>query len=109
MENFENIVVSFCVFGSGVLVIFIVAKYYYLLQKALAERGIVASKTKLNYAETACIVIGTGFGLGVSSLFTLMDLSEDTMDLLIWAVILIGGGLGLLAAHFIRQKTERER
>jgi uncharacterized membrane-anchored protein len=106
MENFEGIIVSICVFGSGVLVIFIIAKYNYLLKRALAEKGIVPNTIKINYSEIACIVMGIGIGLGTSSIFTAMNLSEDTMDLLIWAVILMGGGLGLLAAHFIRQKSE---
>lgn len=107
MENFESIVVSICVFGSGVLVIFIIARYNYLLKKALAEKGIVATTRKINYAEIGCIVIGIAIGLGTSSIFTAMNLSEDAMDLLIWAVILVGGGLGLFAAHFIREKGER--
>lgn len=106
MENFENIIVSICVFGSGVLVIFILAKYNYLLKRALAEKGIAPNKIKISYLEIACIIIGIGIGLGTSSIFTVMNLSEDTMDLLIWAVILLGGGLGLFAAHFIRQKSE---
>lgn len=107
MESFESIIVSICVFGSGVLVIFIIAKYNYLLKRALAEKGIVPTTIKISYSEIACIVIGIGIGLGISSIFTIMNLSEDTMDLLIWAVILIGGGLGLFAAHFIRQRSER--
>lgn len=106
MESFENIVLSITVFGSGVLVIFIIAKYNYLLKRALAEKGMTPTSLKINYSEMACIVMGIGLGLGVSSLVTVTDLSEDTMDLLVWAIILMGGGLGLFAAHFIRQKSE---
>lgn len=106
MENMDNIIASVFVFGSGVLVIFIVARYNYLLKRTLAEKGLTPEKPGTNYLEIACITIGIGIGLGVSSIFTLMDLSEDTMDLLVWAVILIFGGLGLFAAHFIRQKNE---
>jgi hypothetical protein len=106
MENLESIIVSICVFGSGVWVIFIIARYNYLLKKALAEKGIVPNTVKISYLEIACIVTGIGIGLGISSIFTAMNIAEDTMDLLIWAVILMGGGLGLFAAHFIRQKSE---
>ncbi len=106
MENFENIIVSICVFGSGALVIFIIARYNYLLKKALADKGIVPKSIKISYSEIACIVIGIALGIGASSAFTVLDLSEDTMDLLVWSVILIGGGLGLFAAQFVRQKTE---
>lgn len=106
MESFENILLSICVFGSGVLVIFIIARYNYLLKKELAEKGIMPNKVTINYAEIACIVIGIAIGLGVSSLFTMLNLSEDTLDLLVWSVILIGGGLGLFAAQSVRQKAE---
>src|SRR5882762_5047321 len=106
MESIENIIVSICVFGSGALVIFIIARYNYLLKKALADRGIVPNKIKISYSEIACIVIGIALGIGVSSAFTVIDLSEDTMDLLVWSVILIGGGLGLFAAQVVRQKSE---
>lgn len=107
METLENIIVLFFVFGSGVLVIFIVVRYNYLLKKDLAAKGIVPTRVRISYSEIACIVVGIGIGLGASSIFTVMSLSEDTMDLLIWAVTLMGGGLGLFAAHFIRQKIER--
>lgn len=106
MENFENIIVTICIFGSGVLIIFIITRYYYLLKRALAEKGIVPNTIRIRYPEIACIVLGIGVGLAISSLFTVMNLSEDTMDLLIWAAILMGGGSGLFAAHFIRQKIE---
>ncbi|MBX2965079.1 MAG: hypothetical protein KF845_02955 [Cyclobacteriaceae bacterium] len=108
MENLENIILSLCMFGSAVLVIYILARYNYLLKKALAEKGIAPTKIKISYSEIACVVIGIAAGIGASSIFTVMNLSEDTTDLLVWSVILIGGGLGLFGAHFIRQKQERE-
>lgn len=107
MENIETIIISLFAFSALVLIIFIIAKYHYLLKKVLAEKGVAATKVKINYSEIGCIVIGIALGLGVSSIFTVMNLSEDTADLLIWSIILIGGGLGLLGAHVVRQKTER--
>lgn len=109
MESLESILVSICVFGSAVLIVFIIAKYNYLLKKSLAEKGIAPNSIRIQYAEIACIVMGIGAGLGTSSLFTSMRLSEDTLELLIWAVIVMGGGLGLFGAHFIRQNGERSR
>lgn len=106
MENLETIFVSISIFGSGVLVIFIIAKYTYMTKKVFAEKGMEDKTSKMSYSEMACIVIGIALGLGASSVFTVMDLSEDTMDMLIYATILVGGGLGLLCAHFIRKKGE---
>jgi len=108
MNGLENIFLSICVFGSAVFVIFILAKYNYLIKKALAEKGIETSKSKVRYIEIGCIVLGIGIGLGISSVFTLMNLPEDTTDLLIYATIMVCGGLGLIAAHVIRRKFERE-
>jgi hypothetical protein len=107
METLENIIAATFVFGSGVLVVFIIARYNYLVKKALVEKGIASAGVKIRYSEIACIVVGIGVGLGVSSVFTIMNLPEDTMDLLVWSVITVGGGVGLFGAHFIRQKAER--
>jgi|GEM_PF-1417928 len=109
MENLESIVVVTSIFGSVVLVIFILAKYNYLVKKAYAEKGLRASEKRVNYMEIACIVIGLAIGLGISSIFTVMPLAEDTMELLIYSTILLGGGLGLFAAHYRRDKHERNQ
>lgn len=107
MAPLENIVLTISLFISAVLVIFIIAKYNYLIRKAMIEKGTEVDKRKMNYLDSGCIVLGVGVGLGISSVFTVMDLSEDTMDLLIYSVILICGGLGLVAAHLIRAKYEK--
>lgn len=106
MQNLETIFLSIAIFGSGVLVIFIIAKYSYLTKKVFAEKGMPHDASKMSYPEIACIVIGIALGLGASSAFTILDLPEDTMDMLIYATVLLGGGLGLLCAHFIRKKGE---
>ncbi len=108
MESLDSIVMSISVFGSAVLVIFILAKYNYLIKKAYAEKGMQASGHKTNYKEIACIIIGIAVGLGASSVFTVMILPEETMELLIYATILLGGGAGLFAAHNSRKKVERD-
>ena len=108
MENIESMAVIISIFGSAVLVIFVLAKYNYLIKKAYAEKGLQASGKRVNYMEIGCIVIGIAIGLGTSSIFTVMPLAEDTMELLIYSTILLGGGLGLLAAHYRRNKGERD-
>ena len=93
-----------------VLVVFILSKYNYLLKKAIVERGVEYElpKNRYRYLELGCVVIGLGVGLGVSSIFTFLNLSGDAMDLLVWATILICGGAGLVVAHLIRRKQEGE-
>lgn len=108
MESIDSIVMSISVFGSAVLVIFIIAKYNYLIKKAYAEKGMQGSGHKTNYKEIACIVIGIAIGLGASSIFTLLVLPEETMELLVYATILLGGGAGLFAAHNSRKQVERD-
>jgi hypothetical protein len=105
----ENVILSICVFGSAVLAVLILARYNYLIKKALAEKGIASAKIQVNYSEIAAIVMGISIGLGASSIFTMMDLSEDTMDVLVWATILMGAGLGLFGAHLVRQKSGEQR
>ncbi len=108
MERFETIVLSISIFGSAVLVIFILAKYNYLIKKAYAEKGMEGGTNRTSYRELACIVIGIALGLGISSIFTVMALPEETMELLIYSTILLGGGAGLFAAHNTRKKVERD-
>jgi len=108
MEGFESIVMCISVFGSAVLVIFIIAKYNYLIKKAYAEKGMEGSGNKVNYKEIGCIVAGIAIGLGASSIFTIMVLPEETMELLVYATILLGGGGGLFAAQATRKKVERD-
>ena len=104
------IVVGISLVTCIVLVVFILSKYNYLLKKAIIERGAEYElpKNQYKYLELGCVVIGLGIGLGFSSIFTFMDISEDAMDLLVWATILICGGAGLVVAHLIRRKQESE-
>lgn len=90
------------------LIVFIIARYTYLVKKLMIEKGIYIEHktTKFKYLDIGCIVFGLGVGLLVSSVFTTMDLLEDTMDLLVWGTILIFGAAGLIVAHFIRKKLE---
>lgn len=103
-------ILSVTFFTSLVLIIFILSKYTYLTRKALAETGHIppSNHNKFIYQDIACIVIGLGVGLGGSSIISTFDLSEDTMDLLIYGTIAIFCGIGLLIAHFIRRAANRQ-
>ena len=60
----------------------------------------------MQYLDIGCILLSLGVGLMVSTIFTTMELTEDTADLLIWGTILIFGAIGLLVAHWLRKKNK---
>ncbi len=109
MENLNEVLGGLAILTGAVLIVFIIAKYTYQLKKLMIEKGLVpASENRnLRFVDAGCIVIGLGVGLLVSSIFTTMKISEDTMDLLVWGTISIFGGLSLIVAHFIRKKVEK--
>lgn len=91
------------------LMVLIIARYTYLIKRTMIEKGVYVEhkNTKFKYLDVGCIVFGLGIGLLVSSIFTTLDLLEDTMDLLVWGTILIFGAAGLVVAHFIRKRLEK--
>ncbi len=93
----------------AIIIIYIIAKYTYLIKKAMIDKGITnnANKTKLNYIDIGCIVFGIGLGLLVSAIYSNLDLDENTLDLLVWGTILIFGAIGLFIAHVVRRKIEK--
>ncbi|RKN81054.1 hypothetical protein [Ulvibacterium marinum] len=108
MQSTQDVIMGLGMILGLVTITFIIAKYTYQVKKAMIDRGLT-SKTpneKLRYLDIGGILLGLGIGLIVSSIFTTMDLSEDTMDLLVWGTILIFGSFGLALAHFIRRKLE---
>lgn len=106
MENVQEALGALFLVLGLVAVIFIIARYTYLLKKAMIEKGLQPSPSnkRMQYVDIGCIVLGLGMGLMVSSVFTTMDLAEDTADLIVWGTILIFGALGLLTAHWLRKK-----
>lgn len=106
MENYQEALAALFLMTGLVVVIFIIARYTYLIKKAMIEKGLAAQQRdrKPQYIDIGCIVIGLGLGLLTSSAFTFLDLPEDTMDLLVWGTISIFGGLSIVAAHYIRRK-----
>ena len=105
-----NEFLGFCIIIIAILlIVFIIARYTYLVKKMMIEKGVYLEQkvNKFKYLDIGCIVFGLGLGLFVSSIFTTMDLLEDTMDLLVWGTILVFGAAGLIVAHFIRKKLEK--
>lgn len=106
MESTKDLLMGLGMLVGIVSVVLIIARYTYLVKRAMIDRGLTSgpSNGKLRYLDVGSIVMGIGIGLMVSSIFTTMELSEDTMDLLVWGTILIFGSIGLVLAHFIRRK-----
>ncbi|WP_299217274.1 DUF6249 domain-containing protein [uncultured Aquimarina sp.] len=102
----QEIIFGLMFFVLIITLVFIIARYMYLIKKALIEKGQYQDhkNNTLKYLDIGCIVFGLGVGLFVSSIFTTIELSEDTADLLIWGTILIFGAAGLIVAHFIRNR-----
>lgn len=107
-DNITEILGGLLLVTALVTIVFIIAKYNYLIKKAMIEKDIYVKRVtmKYRYLDLGCIVFGLGIGLLVSSLFTNTDMNEDTVDLLVWGTILIFGAAGLILAHFIRKKLE---
>lgn len=105
----HEIIFGLSFFLSVIVVVFLVARYTYLIRKAMAENGIQPPKvfTKSRLMHLSGILIGLGVGLLVSSAFTLLEIKENTADLLIWGTIVLFGGLGLIVAHLLDDKLGR--
>ncbi len=108
MKDYNEAIMFVGIIVALLLVVFIIARYNYLIKKEMIKQGIyLENRTfKYKYLDVGCIVFGLGIGLLISSIFTSMNLTEDTTDLLVWGTILIFGAAGLVAAHFIRKKLE---
>ncbi|BFP41427.1 hypothetical protein L0P88_11660 [Muricauda sp. SCSIO 64092] len=89
------------------LIVFILARYNFLIKKMRMERGDNSAFARNSYSfmDIGCIVLSFGIGLGISSIFTTLEIREDTMYLLIYATIFTCGGIGLMVAHYIRKKV----
>ncbi len=109
MNNLDEFLGFITIIIAAILVVFIIARYNYLIKKAMIDKGMYLDQkaNKFKYLDIGCIVFGLGIGLLVSSLFTTMNLLEDTSDLLVWGTILIFAAGGLVVAHFIRKKLEK--
>ena len=106
MEDLSEIIGGLIIVSGLVSIVYFITKYNYLTRKAAIERGNESNQSSqiLRYLEWGCIALSLGLGLLVSSMFTLMSLSEETLEMMMWGTILIFGGFGLLTAHYIRNR-----
>lgn len=87
--------------GGLVTIVYFIARYSFLIKKMLIEKGVARDGTAgqgVNKRDVAFIVVGLGVGLLITGGFSLLDLTEDTLDLIGWGVVLICGAAGLLIA-----------
>jgi hypothetical protein len=108
MENYQDTLAQLILMTGVVLLVFIIAKYTYLVKKAVIEKGLTpkTNSGKIHYIDIACIMGSLGVGLMISTIYSSMNLTGDTLDMLIWGTIFIFGAIGLFAAHILRRKFE---
>jgi len=90
-----------------VAIVYIIAKYNYLIRKMMIEKGMEAPNMfrKSRLIDFACISFFLGIGVLVSAFYTNLPFEEDTMDLLIWGTFLVVGSFGPALAYVIRKKS----
>ncbi|MEM8889370.1 MAG: hypothetical protein AAGD28_15435 [Bacteroidota bacterium] len=90
-----------------VAIVYILAKYNYLIRKMMIEKGMEAPTIfkRSRLIDFACISLFIGIGVLISAFYTSLELEEDTMDLLIWGTILIVGSFGPALAYTIRRRS----
>ncbi len=100
MEQLGESLGGLIIVSGAVLMVYFVARYTYLIKKMLAEKGMLTNKyqSRVTKKDIAYVTIGLGVGLLLAAGLTLLELEEDTLDLLAWGVILISGAFGLLLA-----------
>jgi hypothetical protein len=110
MDMIGETIVTGLLFTSGVLVIYILARYHYLIKKLAAEKGFnpLRSRNKYGFMQIGCIILSIGVGFGICSIYTTISLPEDTFYFLVYATLFICGGIGLMAAHMTRKKLEKK-
>ncbi|WP_235298179.1 hypothetical protein [Portibacter marinus] len=108
MKDMQEALGALFLMAGVVTIIYIIARYSYLIKKELIKKGLAnpESSVKMLYQDFGCILLSLGIGLMVSTIFTTMDLTEDTADLLIWGTILVFGAFGLLAADRLRKRKK---
>ena len=106
--NLTEILGGLIIVAGLVLIVYIVARYTYLIKKMLAEKGIESSgSNKIKKMDVIGLMAGVAIGLLISSYFSTWRLDEDTMDLLSWGVILLSGALGLAITNKIQRKVDK--
>lgn len=101
MEQSINELVGGLILMSGfVAIVYFIARYTFLIKKMLIEKGITKEGTgqSITKQDVAYVLAGLGVGLLITAGLSLLELSENTMDLLGWGTVLICSSIGLLVA-----------
>ncbi|MDD7885076.1 hypothetical protein [Flavivirga sp. 57AJ16] len=106
MDAIREIILTALLFSSCVFVVFFLARFNYLIKKLAAEKGFdpIRNREKYGFIEIGCIILGLGVGFGICAIYTTINLPEDTFYFIVYSTLFICGGIGLLAAHFMRKK-----
>ena len=98
--NYTEILGGLIIVSGAVLIVYFIARYTYLIKRMLAEKGMLdpENRNRISKMDVAGMIIGVGIGLLISTPLSTLELGEDTLDLLIWGVILICGAAGLIVA-----------
>ena len=101
MEFIEETLGGLIIIAGAVLIVYFIARYTYLIKKMLAEKGMLQPKSEnsISKFDVAYTIVGVGVGLLISAALSTLSLSENTMDLLGWGVVLIFGAIGLIVAQ----------
>ena len=110
MEQLSGILIPITAFAMIVLIVFFIAKYNYQTKKLIIESGkdFDLPKKRFPFIEIGLTLIGIGIGLGLSIIPVAMNVDEEISDLLTGALILIFGGIGLVAALILRKKIDKQ-
>ena len=100
MDQLSEALGGLIIVSGMVLIVYFIARFTFLTKKMLAEKGMLGKgwSPQVTKRDVAFVTIGIGVGLLGSALLSLLELYEDTMDLLSWGLILISGAIGLLLA-----------
>lgn len=100
MEQFIELIGGLVLVSGLVLMVYFIARYTYLIKKMLAEKGVLPQRqeARITKLDVAYVTVGIGVGLLIASGLTLLELEAETMDLLSWGIVLIGGAVGLIVA-----------
>ncbi|OEK04602.1 hypothetical protein [Roseivirga misakiensis] len=100
MEELNELVGGLILVSGFVAITYFIAKYTFMVKKMLVEKGLAKSKSdsQISKRDVAYVALGLGVGLLITAGLSLLNLSENLMDLLGWGIVLISGSIGLLAA-----------
>lgn len=105
MEQIYELLGGFIIILGAVSIVYIIAKYTWLIKKMMLEKGIKPQPLlqNVNILDVGIILFFLGLGVLLCAFYPSLNLDEDTTDLLVWGTILIAGSLGPLSIHLLRK------